>query len=332
MKLAVSKSFRLDITVWTLRRMATNKVDRWDGSSYRRVFALDDSHAGGATAGHVVEIAVTQPERGSLEVHFEPRDVDIDLPMRAHLLETIESMLGIRVSMAGFNALARNDSLLAPMARQFMGLSPPRYPSIFEAIVNAISCQQLSLAVGIELMNRLAMLVGVAGPGGARAFPRPADIARRRVNTVRDLGYGTAKASWIIALAREIESGQIDLDAISQLDDDAAIAALEEIPGMGHWSAQYVLLRGMGRLNVFPEGDSGFHKKLGIWLGKDAPGPRDEVRKLMNRWHPYEGILYFFMLLTGLAQRGLIDGKEARRAGQIRTLPSMSGIPARHTS
>jgi len=65
-------------------------------------------------------------------------------------------MLGLRIELDEFYRLASGDKRLGPLVEQFRGLKPPRFPDVFEGLVNAIACQQLSLTVGIELLNRLA--------------------------------------------------------------------------------------------------------------------------------------------------------------------------------
>ena len=59
--------------------------------------------------------------------------------------------------------MAAPDPLLGPLAERMRGLKPPRFPTVFEALVNGIACQQLSLAVGIHLLNRLTADRGRAG-------------------------------------------------------------------------------------------------------------------------------------------------------------------------
>ena len=67
----------------------------------------------------------------------------------------LNKLLGLNVDLSGFEGMAAGDPLLGPLAARMRGLRPPRFPTIFEALVNGIACQQLSLTVGIHLLNRL---------------------------------------------------------------------------------------------------------------------------------------------------------------------------------
>ncbi len=166
--------FRLDLTVWALRRRARNIVDRWDGSTYRRVFMVN---------GKPIEAAVVQSgpsHRPFLTVSVAGQP---DFEVRKVLTELIIRVLGVRTNLEPFYELALGDRRLALLVEQFRGLKPPRFPSVFEALVNAIACQQLSLTVGVELLNRIAMHCGPTSSAAGveqHAFPRAEDLVHLR--------------------------------------------------------------------------------------------------------------------------------------------------------
>ena len=134
-------------------------------------------------------------------------------------------------------------------------MKPPRFASVFEGLINAIACQQLTLTVGIRLLNRLARACGTGFDGGgvvAHAFPRPEDLVNVSPATLRALGFSRQKGRAILELARSVAEGTLDLELLSALPDEAAVARLRELRGVGRWTAEYVLLRGLGRVHVFP--------------------------------------------------------------------------------
>jgi DNA-3-methyladenine glycosylase II len=153
-------------------------------------------------------------------------------------------------------------------------------------------------------MNRLAARFGAASSSGSRAFPRPADLVGASTSDLRSMGYSLRKADMILDLARAVADGQTDLGKIDALDDQSAIDFLTGLKGIGRWSAQYVLLRGLRRLNVFPADDVGFQNKLGKWLHLDEQLDYEGVHRVIRRWRAYGGIIYFFMLLNHLVEQG----------------------------
>ena len=73
----------------------------------------------------------------------------------------IDRLLGVRIDLRDWYRMAEGHQRLGPLADRFRGLKPPRFPTVFETLVNAFACQQLSLVVGLELLNRLAEVCGV---------------------------------------------------------------------------------------------------------------------------------------------------------------------------
>ncbi|MCG3181824.1 MAG: DNA-3-methyladenine glycosylase [Phycisphaerae bacterium] len=224
--------------------------------------------------------------------------------LQAGVSDILGSMLGLSVDLSGFYAFAEKQNRLRALARRFYGVKPPRFLTVWEAMVNAVSCQQVSLTVGIILMGRLAERFGPAGRDGQHAMPRPVDLANARPIELREIGYSFRKAENIIDLARGIATGQFNSEGIDELDDEVAVSRLRRIKGIGRWSAQYVLLRGLRRLNVFPADDIGFQNKLGKWLHLDKQLDYEGVHRVIGKWRAYGGLIYFFMLLNHLAEQG----------------------------
>lgn len=293
--------FRLDLTVWALRRRAQNAIDRWQAPTYERTLSV---HREAAT------LSVTQ--RGTCDA---PRlSVSLaamrqDRSAQALACDAADSLLGLDIDMSAFTAAVAQDSLLGPLVVRLRGLRPPRFPTAFEALVNGVACQQLSLSVGIHLLNRLTAAHGLSvgdDPAAARAFPEPEQIAVLEPHDLRCHGFSIAKARTVVEIARAIVDGDLDLEGLHRLDDATAVEHLTSLRGIGRWTAEYVLLRGLGRLHVFPGDDVGAHNKLRRLFGIDAPLDYDSVRRLIARWDPYGGLVYFHLLLDSLSQEGLV--------------------------
>jgi DNA-3-methyladenine glycosylase II len=287
--------FRLDLTARALQRRAINAIDRWDGTTYRRVLVV---------RGRPLEVAVVQigaPELLMLRVEVAgPR-----LPpgTRSAVMAALTRLLGLDRSLADFHRAADHDPQLGRLARDFYGLKPPRFATSFEALVSAFACQQVALSLGILLLNRLAEAFGpcLDRPGGrACAFPSPTDLAHREPDQLRALGFSRQKARAIIELAQALAKGSPVLDDLDGLDDAAALARLQCLRGVGRWTAEYALLRGLGRLHVFPADDVGARNNLQRWLGLLEPLDYDGVHRVLARWAPFQGLVYLHLLLKGL--------------------------------
>ncbi len=320
--------FRLDLTAWALRRRPDNRIDRWDGQVYRRVLPLGQQHV-------PVEVAVRQGQRGSAnqpELWVTLSRAGAGRAIIPAAQAALERLLGLSVDLGGFYRMAEGDAMLAPLARRYRGLKPPRFPSVFEALANAIACQQLTLTLGISLLNRLAETYGPAGPTPAVdesnpiapcAFPMPEELAGLPPAALRPFGFSHQKAQYLIDLAGAVADGKLDLEALAALDHEEVVARLRELRGVGRWSAEYVLLRGLGRLDVFPGDDVGGRNNLQRWLGLPEKLDYEGVRRVTARWQPYSGLVYFHLLLDSLEKRGVI--RETKLAPEPRPEAPLEG-------
>ena len=308
--------FRLDLTVWALRRRSRNLIDRWDGTTYRRVILLGGRptelavRQAGSSATPKLSVTATPPPRTLLE--------------KRRVRSVVDRLLGLRIDLTDWYDLAAGDARLRPIAETFRGMKPPQFPTMFEALVNAFACQQLSLEVGLELLNRLAKISGARldSRGDVRyAFPTPQDIARLPPEKYQAIGFSHQKVRALLGLACKVIGGERDLELLQQENDAVAQQHLLELRGVGRWTAEYVLLRGLGRLHVFPGDDVGAQKRLARWLGRSRPLDYAGVRRAVERWQPYAGLVYFHLLLDGLSQAGVLES----RSKPTSTAPDLLG-------
>lgn len=290
--------FRLDLTAWALRRRPENKIDQWEDGVYRRTMYINKA---------LVEVSVRQIEpsdRARLEIRVSTRARFSE--MRELVALTLTRMLGLQFDMKPFYRLARHDPALSPLAAKFRGLKPPRLPSIFEALINAIACQQLSLTVGLILLNRMAERCRPDLELGSLPFPRAKDVLKLAPQQFRALGFSRQKSRAIQTVATSISNGTLDSDAVESLDNGSALKRLQELRGIGRWSAEYVLLRGLGRLTMFPGDDVGARNNLARWLGLRKPLDYEGVARRVRHWQPCAGLIYFHLLMEQLANRGYV--------------------------
>lgn len=298
--LPTAAPFRLDLTAWALRRREKNAVDRWDGRRYTRVIAV---------GSRPVRLTVTDETSGAepvLTVSLHPGAGD---RTREETRLLVTKILGLTVDLEPFYALARDNELLRPLVEQFSGVRPPRFPSVFEALVNSIACQQVTLDLGILLLNRLSERFGpVVNDHGTvqHGFPAPADLAEATEETLRQLGFSHQKARAIRDLAADVVADRLDLAGLDGMTNREAVDYLSTIRGIGRWSAEYVLLRGLGRLDTFPGDDVGAQNNLQrLFHLVDKPN-YEQIRDLTSPWHPYEGLVYFHLLLEKLQTKGVL--------------------------
>lgn len=290
--------FRLDLTAWALRRRAKNRIDRWDGRQYCRVLVVDNA---------AVRVQVEQNTASELTVlvSSQRHGATTQEEVKATLLQ----MLAVDTDLAAFYQLAESDTHLRSLAQMFKGVKPPRFPTVFEALVNSIACQQISLDAGIALLNRLAENYGPtygAGDEAQHGFPRPEDLYEIPPEAIKSLGFSYQKARAVADLATNLVEQKLTLANLDTSSNEEILAVLTQIRGIGRWSAEYALLRGFGRLDILPGDDVGAQKNLMQLLALDARPTYDQIKTLVQRWQPYAGLVYFHLLLEKLQAKGVL--------------------------
>jgi DNA-3-methyladenine glycosylase II len=305
--------FHLDLTVQALRRRAINAVDRWDGTTYRRIVIMDGRPVG------IDVVQIAPPERPMLQATVSGSSFPPSTRFVA--MSALTRLLGVDRCLDDFYGAAADDPGLGQLARLFRGLKPPRFPTSFEALINAFACQQVTLSLGIQLLNRLAASCARRREGScdrAYAFPSPDDLAGLEPDELRALGFSRQKGAAMIELARSVANRRLDLDELENLDDAAAVARLRSLRGVGRWTAEYVLLRGLGRLHVFPGDDIGARNNLQRWLGILEPLDYAGVQRVLARWQPFQGLVYLHLLLWGLQpEHGKPTARVRRRGNRV---------------
>jgi DNA-3-methyladenine glycosylase II len=300
--LPIVPPFRLDLTVWALRRRETNLVDRWDGRQYLRVFVFNNTP---------VKVTVV-----SKKVMNEPQFV-VTLQVKAELTDRlrkdvhllIQKMLGPTINLQSFYTLSSKNDSLKLLVQQYRGVKPPRFPSIFEALINSIACQQVNLDLGILMINRLAENFGTGFTDGGityRAFPRPEDLAIVSEKDLKKLGFSYQKVRAIKELSINVANDEIDLTNLEELTNEEAMRFLSSLHGIGRWSAEYVLLRGLGRVDIFPGDDVGAKNNLQRLFHMDKRPSYEDISEMTSQWHPFEGLVYFHLLLDKLHAKGIL--------------------------
>jgi DNA-3-methyladenine glycosylase II len=280
----VRTPFRLDLTVDALRRLASNAVDVVgpDGAYYRAV------RDGNVTA----MLAVRARDDGTIELRTTGRDGERWLPM-------VQRLLGTTVNLSDWYARCRQISWLQPIALALRGLKPPRYSSLWEACAHSIVFQQISIHAAAAIMRRAVQALGdvlsVEGIG-AVVFPDAQRWLSAGDAELRAVGLSRNKMAHIRSAAAAFADGAIAEAELGPLSTAEAAQRLCEVRGIGPWSASVILLRGLGRLDVFPLRDSGVARSLRLLAGE----PNVDESALLAQLGATRGMLYYHLLLGRL--------------------------------
>ena len=167
----------------------------------------------------------------------------------------------------------------AALARVGYPLPRVREPG-YETLLRTIVGQQVSVAAAAAVWRKLEAELG---EGCA-----PEQLLARDFDALRACGLSRQKQGYARSLAELVTSGQIDLHALPE-DDEEAIALLTQVKGIGRWSAEIYLLFAEGRPDVWPAGDLAVQIEVGRILGLPERPSERQTRALAERWRPHRG-------------------------------------------
>ena len=183
----------------------------------------------------------------------------------------------------------KHDALLLPALAASPGLRVPGAWDRFELALRAVLGQQVSVAGATTLSGRLAARFGVpiATPYAAleRSAPKAATLARADLADIAAIGLPNKRAATIRELARFAANDGLNFAPGTQLDD--AVAALDALPGIGPWTAQYIAMRALRFADAFPAGDLGLRKALKELESTDHLPTEAALLRRAEAWRPW---------------------------------------------
>ena len=200
----------------------------------------------------------------------------------------VRRMLDLDADLDHFRKVARRDSILGPLIRRRSGIRLPQLLDPFEGLTRAILGQQVSVAGASTITDRLVRLLSQPVPGARRsgflAFPTSAEVAGAGADRLRELGLTRVRAATLHSAAQRIADGELDLERLRLAPADEAQSALEDLPGIGPWTASYIRMRALGDRDAFPSAD------LGVIKAMEAAGvTRRSIIEVAERWRPWRG-------------------------------------------
>jgi DNA-3-methyladenine glycosylase II len=288
------------------RRSGDDLLDRWDGQVWLRAVALGDRLVGVAArpAGTVADpLLLVTAETGA------------------------DAVAAARVLVGAFptapQALAElvaADPVVARIADRFPGVGPVLQPDLLTAVVRSISAQQITLRFAAVLRGRLARRYGhrhqVPDPQDAEVWSLDSErLAGAEVADLRELQFSTSKAVAVVSFAGAVASGHVDLRQLAALDDEAVVERLVVFPGIGRWTAEWLLARTLGRPRVVA-GDLGVRKAVGAAYLDGRMPSEAEVRAVTAHWGAAAGVAQQLLLHWLSTEAPAMSRRSATRPGR----------------
>ncbi len=267
MELRIPEPYDFELSTTRFRNFGSDRATVWHDDGLHRV-----------VAGR--EVRVTEIDGG---VAIEPWSEDA--------AAEIGLLLGLPFDLDSFREWAVADATMAMVVGSVPGFRPTLNPRPFEALVVAITAQQISLHAAASIRGNLVERYGIRHEH-AWAFPTRERIRELRPRHFTPLGFSRAKAEYVLELAHS----DLDVEGLASLGDDEVIAAITSVRGLGRWTADWFLARHLARPHAWPAGDLGVRKAVSTFYAAGRSLTIQEVRHMSERFAPFENLSAQFLL------------------------------------
>ena len=267
MLLRIPRPYDFEVSTARFRDFGSDRATVWHDGGLHRV-----------VAGREVRISAA---RGG--VHVEPWSEEA--------AAEVAVLLGVPFDLDAFRHWAANQLVLDRIVEALPGFRPTLSPRPFEALVIAITAQQISLRAAAAIRANFVERFGVRHDL-AWEFPTRERVAQARPRHFTVLGFSRRKAEYVLELAQS----DLDLGALSARSDAEVIDVLTAIRGLGRWTVDWFLARHLARPHAWPAGDLGVRKAVSSFYAEGRPLSTEEVRTMGERFAPFENLSAQFLL------------------------------------
>ncbi|MBK7794355.1 MAG: DNA-3-methyladenine glycosylase 2 family protein [Betaproteobacteria bacterium] len=192
-------------------------------------------------------------------------------------------------------ALARRDRVLKKLIGRYPDVHLQRRSDPFTTLARAIVGQQISVKAADTIWQRF--VAAVAPAHRTRAFPRivPDAVAAAPVDALRGCGLSQRKTEYLSDLAGHFIAGRLDPRRWKTMDDEALIAALVDVKGIGRWTAEMFLIFHELRPDVLPVDDIGLQRAVALHYHRGERVEAAAIRALAVRWQPWRSVATWYL-------------------------------------
>jgi DNA-3-methyladenine glycosylase II len=196
----------------------------------------------------------------------------------------------------------KRDKTLAGLMERMQGLKSPAPPTVFEALIDSIVEQQISLNVAEGIERRLIKAFGgkLKLDGNVFfAFPTPKDLVAASAKRLRSCGLSSRKAEYIRGISKLVAERKLDLEKLQDHESTGQIVSeLDRVRGIGVWTAEMTMVRGMRKFEAFPADDLGLRRIISRYFCNNRKISAEEARRIAEKWGKWKGLVAFYLVMA----------------------------------
>lgn len=201
-----------------------------------------------------------------------------------------------------FYRLLKKHDRLSWMADNYYGLRLMGIPDLFEALCWCVIGQQINLTFAYRLKRRLVETYGSFMTYDSKQyhfFPEPEVFAGLEVDNLKELQFSRQKAEYLIGIAKDFAGGKLTKQELASYENThQMLKRLKKIRGVGDWTANYALMKSLGRTDCITYGDTGLQSAVSKILGLDRKPTREEVEQFFEPFAGWESYLVIYLWRT----------------------------------
>jgi DNA-3-methyladenine glycosylase II len=217
--------------------------------------------------------------------------------------EIVSNLFNLDFDLTQFYKEVSCDPVMLELIELLRGLKSPTTQTVFEALISSIVEQQISLDAAFSLQKRMIRTFGDAVKINENlyyAFPTAKILASATIEQLRSCGLSTRKAEYVKDIATLVSNDQLDLEAFTTYKDTNEIVdELCKLRGVGVWTAELTLIRGMHKLEAIPADDLGLRKIISHYYCNDRAISSEEARTIAKKWGTWRGLAGFYLIMAG---------------------------------
>jgi DNA-3-methyladenine glycosylase II len=216
--------------------------------------------------------------------------------------EAISVLFNLNFDLVPFYKQSKDDKVMACITQKLWGLRSPTTQTVYEALIDSIVEQQISLKVANSMEKKLIKKFGDTLDLEGEvyyAYPTPQRMALASVEEFRQCGLSQRKAEYIKSASTLIMEGKLDLEKLKNYDNaDEIIKELDKVRGVGVWTAELTMLRGMQRLEALPADDLGLRRVISHYYCGGKQITSAQARQIAKGWGKWKGLAAYYLVVA----------------------------------
>jgi DNA-3-methyladenine glycosylase II len=216
--------------------------------------------------------------------------------------EAISSLFNLNLDVAQFYEDVKQDSTMTKITQKLWGLRIPTTQTVYEALVDSIVEQQISIKVAKALEAKIIKKFGGTLHMDGEVYyeyPTPQTIASAPIEELRQCGLSQRKAEYIQGVSKLVADQKLDLEKYKKYSSaDQIIKEMDEIRGIGVWTAELTMLRSMNMWDALPADDFGIRRVISHYYCDAKKINSVQAREIAEAWGKWKGLAAFYLMVA----------------------------------